>query len=159
LLADGRPVKSFTASTHLGPVKVQLPDGQVPAVRQNGRVLAEGVPEVYPSADDAPEGALVCVPQTLWHARNVIRLNGVGREDLEAAQGRSLFLIPELGPVWGGRPDETRHRLAGVQFVEGEVVPVTWDLRLTPVRRACCGRSGNEQASTLPVPVLVFELS
>jgi hypothetical protein len=153
-------VKSFSASSHLGIVKVILPDTGAPQVFQNGRLIVEGVPSVlYPGAET--EGLLVCTPASPWEGRRAISLTiqDTVVEDWDVALTRAVFQPRGLTPLWGcrlGRSNGVEH-IEGLTFTDEGQAFESWDIQLVHIK-LCCGRKAPPPPDDIPLPALAFEL-
>lgn len=148
-------MKSFTASTHLGTVRVRLPDDALPSVVQNGRTLAVGIPEEaevdgQPALEWPTEGgsdSITAVPIGVTEAR-VVRSasrtdpDGVTETvtDTTASHSLGVFSIPDFPTLFGARLGAKETTVKGFTFVDGVQTLEAWTLDLEPIRRRCCGR-------------------
>ena len=139
-------MKSFTASTRIGPCKVVFGDNG-PRVMHNGRVIVEAVPTsedgtlVFPT-DSEP---LVCVPtgERKDRVAKTIQRSPEAevREDVAVDHIRGRFTPDGMPALWGCRLDEKAKRVTGFTFEDGVAVLEVWAVDLVAVKRKCCGRS------------------
>lgn len=150
-------MKSFTASTHLGNVRVRLPDDGPPEVRQDGRTLAVGVPTsdvedgrsaLVFSYGEFGDGGLICEPlgrPEVRQVRSATRTDADGAtvsvSDTTATHSLGVFTIADFGTLWGARLGAKEASARGFRFEDGEQTLETWAIDLVPVKRRCCGRS------------------
>lgn len=147
----GRTVKSFTASTRLGPVKVRFREDGQPYVMKDGRTLAASIPTAvvvdgkpalsFPT-DSEP---LVCTPAgevEVRQANSVTSGEGLALLAIDTPLTRwpGVFAVDNLPVVWGARIGPREQSVKGFTFDNGEQVEVSWLLDLVPVKRKCCGR-------------------
>jgi hypothetical protein len=165
-------VKSFSASSQSGIVKVILPDTGAPQVFQNGRLIVEGVPQVvYGEATDGPPGSLayreptanglLCLPASPWEGRRAISItNPQGdTEDVDVALTRAVFQPRGMAPLWGcrlGRSNGVEH-IEGLTFTDDGQAFESWDIQLVHIK-LCCGRKAPPPPDDIPLPALAFEL-
>lgn len=161
-------MKSFTASTRLGPVKVRFADDTPPQVWQDGRQIAAGVPEVVAWDHQGAEGELVCLPSAVWvgrtatlvaRAKNVALLSDIIiDEDTAVAQTRGVLIVDGVGSLWGVQADERKGLYRGLTLDGETMQPETWHVAMAPIKRACCGRSVTATPITVPLLGLAFPL-
>jgi hypothetical protein len=144
-------VRSFTANTGRGLVRVVLPDDRPPRLMASGRTLREQVPTVV-GWDTA--GEWVARPTDRFTGRVATTLaravDGVTETfaEVNVAMTPKVF-IAEGRALWGARHDPRSNTVRGFSFDMGEPVAETWAVTLPKLAKACCGRP------QIPTPVLI----
>ncbi len=157
-------MKSYTASTQVGLVRVQLPDQGEPRVVQGGRVVAHGQPQVVPLGT-VDGGMLICPPQTPWHGTIAPRIvggslgAGAGLEatDVPCAHTTGHFVAEGFPPLFGARINDRDRTVSGFDFTDGQTL-VTWQAQLPKVTKPCCGKRAVETPVEVDLYVLAWPL-